>query len=632
METIRKGSDESQSPAFASVYLDQLKQMFPEAVREDGVDLDVLGELVGAPSSKSDERYGLNWHGKRRARQIALTPSTGTLRPAPEDSVDWDTTRHVMIEGDNLEVLKLLQKSYSGKIGLIYLDPPYNTGKEFVYPDAFGESVARYLEYTGQRGGEGERLSSNTEASGRFHTDWLSMMYPRLKLARNLLSPEGLICISIDDHEHHTLRMLCDEVFGEECFVGNLTWFTTTQPDNIGRARFDVQQNIEYVLMYSKCARLDRPPFKLESKDTEKKYPHQGKFGPCRFQIIERAFEGAYARPTMRFKILGQEPRPGKQWQIGETQARELEKLGRVEVVDGVVKKAIYPEDKSADSQSYEPFWANMKQVGTSQRGKAELTTLLGQGHGVDTVKPVSLLEKLLSHLPENCTVLDFFAGSGTTAQAVYEMNAQDGGSRRVIVVQLPLPLSEEHSSQRSSAEYCDSIGKPPTLSEITKERMRRAGSLARDKAQDGNRDFGFRVFKLDSSNIQEWDGDPAKLEETLFDAINHVRPGRSESDILYEVLLKFGLDLCLPIDTEAIGDYTVYGIGHGTLFVCLPESIDVKGAEALASGIVAWRDKLKTAGDSTAIFRDSAFKDDVAKSNLTAILQQHGIKNVRSL
>ena len=343
LEPLTHRRDETRTGELVSSNLDQLKTVFPEAYSDGRVDFEVLRELLGDTIHEGEERYGLNWHGKRQARRAALAPPQGTLRPIPKDSVDWETTQNIMIEGDNLEVLKLLQKSYSTKVDLIYIDPPYNTGKDFVYSDNYRDNIGNYLESTGQIDNEHRRISTNTEASGRFHTAWLNMMYPRLKIARNLLQKDGLICVSIDDHEMHNLRIICDDIFGEESFVGTLTWKTTTQPDNTGRARFGLQQNIEYILMYSKCARSELPPFVLESSGQQPKYPHMGQFGPCRFEIIERSAEGTWARPTMQFKILGRFPREGKRWQIGEVKARELENTGRVEIVDDIVKRAVYP-------------------------------------------------------------------------------------------------------------------------------------------------------------------------------------------------------------------------------------------------------------------------------------------------
>jgi len=499
MKNLTADDPETKSHDLVAESVERLKALFPELVTEGAngacVNVDVLKQLVGDESvSDVDEKYGLNWHGKRRARQLALTPSTGTLRPCPEESSDWEITRNLMIEGDNLEVLKLLQKSYAGKVKVIYIDPPYNTGKDFVYPDNFQNSIRNYLELTGQVDG-GAKVTSNTEASGRFHTDWLNMLYPRLKVARALLREDGLIFMSIDDKEVHNARHLLDEIFGTESFVGVLTWITTTQPDNIGRARFGLQQNIEYVIVYSRCARLDLPGFVLQESGRSPSYPHQGQLGPCRFEIIERAFEGAYARPTMRFKILGQPPREGKQWQIGEQQARELEAAGRLEIVDGIVKRAVYPEDEAEKGIGLVPFWAHLKEVKTAQSGKAELGELLGSGHGVDTVKPVSLVSEILSHLPSDSLCVDFFAGTGTSGHAVMARNALDDGGRQFILVQLPEPLDREVARQRNSAELCASWGKPANMAEITKERLRRAA--------ENPAGFSSRTFRAVSPSLE---------------------------------------------------------------------------------------------------------------------------------
>ena len=453
--------------------LDRIQRLFPEAFTEGKVDFDVLRQLLGDAVDDADEKYGLNWHGKRQARQLALTPSTGTLRPCPEESVDWESTQNLMIEGDNLEVLKLLQKSYAGKVKLIYIDPPYNTGNDFVYRDDYRDNIRNYLSVTGQRGEDSQRLSSNQETSGRFHTRWLNMMYPRLRLARNLLTADGLLCISIDDHEAPRLRCACDEILGEETFVGTLTWVATTQPDNYGKARFRLQKNVEYVLMYAKCASDDLPPFRLQVSG-QKRYPHKGRHGLCRFEIIERKHEGSYSRDTMQFKILGRRPREGKRWQIGRVRARELEAAGKLEIVDGLVKQAVYPEDEP-DKSSYKPFWAHLIDVGTSQSGKDDLTTLM-PGHGIETVKPAGLVAEILRHLPSNAMVLDFFSGSGTTGQAVMAQNALDGGTRRCVLVQLPQPLDPTDPKQKTSADLCDDLGFRRSLAEITKERLRRAG------------------------------------------------------------------------------------------------------------------------------------------------------------
>lgn len=317
-------------------------------------------------------------------------------------------TDGLLLHSENFQALSLMQRRYEEQVKCIYIDPPYNTGTDgFPYKDGYKDST------------------------------WMSMISGRMSVATSLLQREGLFFASIDDIEVHHLRRICDEWFGSQSFIGTLTWIATTQPDNIGRARFGLQQNVEYVLLHSKCPRIQLPPFILRGSGKSRAYPHMGRFGPCRFEIIERAFEGAYARPTMQFTILGQSPREGKQWQIGEATARELEAAGKVEIVDGIVKRAVYPEDEEGGEVGLVPFWAHLEGVGTSQSGKRELTNILGRGHGLDTVKPMSLLTELASHVAANGSFLDYFAGSGTTGHAVINLNREDGGRRKFILVEM---------------------------------------------------------------------------------------------------------------------------------------------------------------------------------------------------
>ena len=334
----------------------------------------------------------------------------------------------MIIHGDNLLALKSLLPQYEGKVDCIYIDPPYNTGEEkWIYNDNVNDPKIK--KWLGQVvGNEGEDLSR--------HDKWLCMMYPRLKLLQKLLSKEGYIFISIQyNDEAANLRLICNEIFGTNNFIGELTWESTTQPINSGSARFNLQQKVEPILLYAK----NKPTanrFILNQLDNGLKYPHDGIWGKCRFEIIEKSDAGGYSRPTMKFPILGQYPREGKRWQIGEETARELERLQKVEIVDGMVKKAIYPEDE-LDKQSYEPFWSHLsaKEAGTAQSGKALLNDIMGKAVGFDTVKPVELIKTLLSHLKENALVLDSFAGSGTTAQAVMELN-KNGGNRKFILIE----------------------------------------------------------------------------------------------------------------------------------------------------------------------------------------------------
>lgn len=636
MQKIEATDPEAQSADIRADNIAQLKALFPELLTENAngavINVDVLKALVGdATASDTEEKYGLNWHGKRRARQLALTPSTGTLRPCPDESVDWDSTQNLMIEGDNLEVLKLLQKSYSGKVKLIYIDPPYNTGKDFVYPDNFQDNIKNYLELTGQVEG-GKKISSNSEASGRFHTDWLNMMYPRLKLARNLLREDGVLFISIHYRELAHLLRLCDEIFGEENFIGNVTWKARVKPVNVGEAKYRPQGETDYVVMYQKADSEGK--FQPLYTGGVRSYPHELDGRKYRLTTILKSNRGANFRNTMSFEIDGYCPPEGQRWQGGDEEIKRLNREGYLEFRDGTPFKRYFEDEEGAE---HDPFYCFMESdwSSTSEAGKSELNEILGDNHGFDTVKPTRLIKTLAQTItvPGNDDIiLDFFAGSGTTGNAVMAQNASDGGNRHYILVQLPEPLDPENKDQKSAADYCDQLFKPRTIAELTKERLRRAGAKVKSDNPMFAGDTGFRVFKLDTSNIQAWNPDRSNLEKTLLDHEEHILPGRTEADIMYELLLKLGLDLCVPIASRNIADKAVNAIGGGVLMACLAEHITVVEVEALAQGIVVWRKELATAGDTTCVFRDSAFENDIAKSNLAAILEQHGIRNVRSL
>ena len=707
MQKIEPQSPLAQSADLLNGNIEQLKALFPELITEGpegvAVNVDVLKALVGDSTvTDADEKYGLSWHGKRRARQLALTPSTGTLRPCPEESVNWDTTQNLMIEGDNLEVLKLLQKSYARKVKLIYIDPPYNTGKDFVYPDNFQDNIKNYLELTGQVDG-GQKLSSNTEASGRFHTDWLNMMYPRLKLARNLLSNDGVILISIDDGESDNLRHVCGEIFGEENFVACMIWEKGRKND----AKL-VSIGHEYVLIYAKSiARLKEMNIKwreekpgareiweqylrlrddhgeddqaieadlqtwfasLPKSHPSKKwsrYKHVDQQGPWRddniswpggggprYDVIHPVTKQSCAVPE-RGWVFSKPETMQKMIEAGVVVFRgdhteppvrkshirpiDLEELSASEIDDEIESReeaGAGADDELATQVRGSHFYKQSQVTAKYMRG------LMGSkvfDNPKDHEELARLIEYTTSCDPE-ATVMDFFSGSGTTGQSVWELNAKDGGRRRAILVQLPEPLDSKKKGQKVAVSFCDNISKPHTIAELTKERLRRAAAKIQADNPLFAGDTGFRVFKLDHSNIRAWTPDPADLERTLLDHQEHILEGRSEADVLYELLLKLGLDLCVPIEWSEIVGKTVHAVGGGVLLACLAEQITRQQVEPLAQGIVAWHKELAPAGDTTCVFRDSAFQtvsgaaDDVAKTNLTAILTQHGIQNVRSL
>lgn len=372
----------------------------------------LFGYLNELAAQVNGQKYGLVFEEHRESIDDMLEKNLPVLTEEKKLFVDGGGELNFLLEGDNLASLQLLEKTHKGKIDVIYIDPPYNTGnRDFIYDDDFVD----------------------TNDSFR-HSKWLSFMEKRLKIARELLNEKGVLFISIDDNEQANLKVLCEDVFGENNFLGQLTWESTTQPINAGKARFQLQQKVEYILCYAKN-KNQKDDFILKESETDLKYPHIGKYGACRFEIIEKSDAGAYQRDTMKFSILGQYPREGKRWQIGEESARELEAAGKVEIVDGIVKRAVYPEDE-LDKRKFIPFWSHFAstEVGTAQNGKDELNSTFDSSIGFDTVKPTKLICELLSHFQKSITILDFFAGSGTTGHAVLKLNSEDGGHRKFIL------------------------------------------------------------------------------------------------------------------------------------------------------------------------------------------------------
>lgn len=635
LQKIEANSPEAQSADITADNLARLKALFPELVTEGvngaAINVDVLKALVGDQTvTDADEKYGLNWHGKRKARHIALTPSTGTLRPCPEESVDWETTQNLMIEGDNLEVLKLLQKSYGnngGKVKLIYIDPPYNTGKDFVYPDNFQDNIKNYLELTGQTEG-GAKLTSNTDASGRYHTDWLNMIYPRLKLAKNLLRDDGVVFVSIADHEIHNLRALMNEVFGEENFVACVIWQKVYAPKNSAR---HFSEDHDYIVVYAKDADQWSPKLLPRTAEQDSHYSNQDNDPRGVWRVDGMSARNYYSKGTYSITTpsgrLIEGPPSGRYWVYSEEKFRELDKDGRIWWgADGNnqpgVKRFLSEVGQGRVPQT---LWT-YADVGHTQEAKKELIATVDFPNSdvvFDTPKPTRLLRRILqiATAPDsNDLVIDFFGGTGSTMDAVFQQNAEDGGNRRCILVQLPEPLSGAESAGWTS------------IADITKARLKGAGKRVQESKPEFKGDMGFRVFKLDTSNIRAWNPKTNDLKTSLLDHLEHLEPGRSSDDILYEILLKLGLDLCVPIERRQIAGKQVNSVGSGVLMACLDEAIKTAEVEALALGMVAWREEQKTVGDTTAVFRDSAFENDVAKSNLAAILEQHGIKQVRSL
>ena len=607
---------ELQSMDITADNITKLKSLFPEAFSEGSIDFDVLKQLLGANVDEKEERYGLNWHGKRQARQLALTPSRGTLRPCKDESVDWHNTKNLMIEGDNLEVLKLLQKSYAGKIKLIYIDPPYNTGQDFIYSDDYRDNLSKYLNFTGQVI-NGNKISTNTETSGRFHTSWLNMMYPRLKLAKNLLHSDGFIFVSIDSHEVSNLKIIMDDIFGEECYRNTIA--VRRGIKNV-QAQFEdvsaLSQGHEYILLYSKNS-LSRLP-KLSQSHLEQK--------PGKWDTFWRGTD----RPTMRYELFGITPEKG-QWRWEKNRTAEAIENYRF----FLEKKS---QQMSLDDWFFDNLTSTNKKLNFVRKNDEDVVqyyvppsdgkilsdnwmdiSLSGNETIFDTEKNTDLLERIINWIcrSSNDIVLDFFAGSGTTGHAVLKSNSKNNSNIHYMLIQLPEPSNK--------SEFM-------TISELTKYRLIESGKKVKDGNPDWNGDVGFRVFKLDTSNIRPWEATAESLSEQIDAYVSPILEGRSEEDLLTELMLKRGIDLSVNIETRQFDGLTVSCVDGGKLFTCFAKQIPASSVEELTKGIIDWYKSLKAGKDTVCYFLDDAFENNVAKTNLCAILEQHGLTNLHSL
>ncbi len=499
-------------------------RLFPGVIREGVLDTAQLAGLLGVEVGEvknGKEVFGLSWAGKKSSSLALQLPSYAALVPDFEKSINWDTADNVFIEGDNLEVLKLLKDTYNDKVKLIYIDPPYNTGNDFVYNDDFSDPKQRYLEITGQVDSDGNRLTANPETSGRKHSNWLNMMYPRLKLARNLLSEDGLLLISIDDNELDNLVHICREIFGESNALGTFIWKKKGTSTNVAGAQ--MSSLTEYIVAFARNA-SSLPLNSRVVSSSERDYPHSDQLGAYRTTIIEKKSSGDYDRASMKFEILGQPPREGKRWQIGLEKARDLESKGRFILDNGVVKLKIY-EFEDGDSYSANPNL--LLEHGSTQSGQSEVDALLG-GHFFDNPKPSSLIQHLVSIATKSDSiVMDFFAGSGTTGHAVELQNLQDGGTRRYICVTLDEPTPE--GSEARNAGYGQ-------VSQITEARLKKVVELS-----DGAKSRGLRVFRLGPSNYEPYFPDESGLFNLQSTSKSRTYAHRAAAA---EVLLKQGVEL----------------------------------------------------------------------------------------
>lgn len=635
---------DGKTPDITEVNIGKLKQLFPEVFIEGKVDFEKLQQVLGEYVEDSNERYNFTWNGKGRALRLSQTPSLGTLRPCKEESKDWDTTQNLYIEGDNLEVLKLLQKSYYGKVKMIYIDPPYNTGGDFVYPDDYRDNLENYKKITGQVDDTGKAISTNTETSGRYHTDWLNMMYPRLRLARNLLTDDGVIFIHIDEHEIYNLQKICLEIFGEGNELGTIIWDKRNPKGSV----VGVAYQHESILIYSKDkSNFSNVPFskkKENATDMIKKVNSLIKEAGCVNEQVrnkyknwikeqqsilsggERAYNliddngniyqavsmAAPDKPETRshrpliHPITGKPcPTPAKGWRYIDSTMDELLAIDKIEFG---VDETTQPRQKYYLKDNLEEAVSSLIYYGGSDDAL---------GLPFENPKPTYIAERLIQSVCKNSNdiVLDFFSGSATTAHAVMKLNAEDGGNRKFIMVQLPEPTDEK--SEAYKAGYMN-------ICEIGKERIRRAGEKIKEEiglaAQ--HLDVGFKVLKLDTSNIRKWQPDYNDLEQSLMDYVDNYIEGRTELDVVYEIMIKYGLDLTYPVDEFTIAQKKVYSIGFGMLMICLDDEITTDVAKGILEKI-----KELSPESSRVVFKDNGFMSDSNKTNIKEILKSGGIE-----
>jgi len=647
------------SPDLVNENFEKLAALFPGCVTESAegkaIDFDLLKqELSHQVVEGNKERYRLEWPGKREAIVTANLPTIKTLRPVREDSVDFDNTENLYIEGDNLEVLKLMQESYLGKIKMIYIDPPYNTGNDFVYKDNFSKDTQEELLESGQKDEYNQRLIANPETAGRYHSDWLSMMYPRLKLARNLLTDDGVIFISIDDNEVHNLRKVCDEIFGEGNFIGSITWKHTQQSKNDERF-FSRQSN--YNIVYAKNQNSTKN-FRFNRTDEDNKNysnPDNDPKGAWRSGDVR----SPNLRHTLKFSITAPNGNvispPENGWRWSEDTVKSKIESGEIifkKDNSGIIRK-IYLSDQ--EGRTPENLW-NGSEFGTTRIANSELKELFGDSVPFDTPKPTGLICKMIELFKneDEFIVLDFFGGSSTTAQAVFNFNSIAGGRKKFIIVQLPEATNEKSDAYKAGYK---------TISEIGKERIRRAAKkivneqgtvlnekkallekmvngqlttangkysfsqsmLIDDKAESflaeinriqltiDHSDYGFRVYRLDHSNMQDVYYKPQDYKQENLDLFaDNVKPDRTADDLLAQVMLDWGLPLSLKIEQASISGKQVFKVAGNSLFACFDKGIDEQFAKAIGKD-----------APLRIVFRDSGFKNDTAKSNVKQLLKQ---------
>ena len=611
----------------AQLNLDALYQICPQCFTESkdpktgeikhAVDFEKLRLLLGDNVAEGDERYDFTWVGKRAALQEAAKPIRKTLRPCPEESVDWENTKNLYIEGDNLEVLKLLQNSYMGKVKMIYIDPPYNTGNDFVYQDDFHQTKKDFDLFSGDVNEEGERLVKNTESNGRFHSDWCSMIYSRLMVARTLLTDDGVIFISIDDNEQKNMKNLCDEVFGEMNFLSQVVWERAFSPINLMK---HFSPSHDYILVYAKspdntvCNGIPRSAAANDRYSNPDNDP-RGVWSSSDISVGPAVQENIYPITTPSGRVV--EPPAGRSWSLSRNAFRERLQDNRIWFGpdgDGVPRIKRFLSELRKTGMTPMTIWKH-EEVGHSQDATQKLAKMFDGKKYFDYPKPVGLIKRCLALYSEkDSIVLDFFSGSGTTAQSLFELNQDDGGNRQFILVQLPEKTDDDSPAFKDGYH---------TICDIAKERIRRAGKkiLEEQKAKKGDLfsgdqkplDVGFRVFKCADSNMKDVYYTPADYsQELLLGLEDNIKEDRNDLDLLFGCMLDWGVTLDLPLRTEKVDGVTIHIVNDGDLVACFDQSIPESAIDHIAS-LLPMR----------VVLRDSCFKEAKEKMNFFEIFKQ---------
>ena len=615
--------------------ISRIAELFPECITEvnnqmggvkRSIDFDKLRQLLSSDIVEgNEERYQFTWPDKRKAILAANAPINATLRPCPEESVDFDTTQNLYIEGDNLDVLKCLKETYLHKVKMIYIDPPYNTGNDFVYEDDFAESASEYLANSGQFDEQGNRLVTNTESNGRFHTDWLNMIYPRLKVARDLLTEDGVIFISIDDNEVENLKKVCNEIFGEQNFVGNIIWQSRTSISNDD----EISTNHNHTIIFSK----NREKLSFGGDDIDESdysNPDNDPRGPWKLVPIDANHVGGDTNYPIRNPKTGVDyyPPNGRIWCYNKSTLDSLMKDNRIKfglTDDSSPKRKLFLNERKAKGDFKTPS-SILLDAGTTKTGTTEIMALFDNQKVFDYPKPTSLLTRLMQYgyVNNNDIVLDFFSGSGTTAHAFWKYEIIKEISAKFILVQLPEDLDKSLLSAstdakkniRNAIDLLDKIGKPHLLTEIAKERIRRAGAKIKaenpEKAQ--HLDTGFRVLKLDNSNMKDVFYSPKETSQLeLFKYVDNVKDDRTSGDLLFQVMLELGATLDSKIEESEVDGKTIFNVGDGYLVACF----DPKVTDEVVTSIAKMQ-------PTYAVLRDTSLADDATATNFEQIFKTY--------